>query len=219
MNTGTSTSGLLETIPQAAGVRRSIGFKRLWLLAALPFVVATGFFLSLLLSEVAFLRFAADADGLRAALLFLLLASLIAVSAAVELDVRLRRIGGNAAESARGMLGVSSFLAFVLFLIWAAAAFDRSAGRSAGVEFLLCALIIGICAPLLWSAAKEIDQATYRCCLLFGFVIVTAALELAFDTNAGDAEERFFFYQSSLLALAIAVRLVVWGVKEFRVTS
>lgn len=114
------------------------------------------------------------------------------------------------------MLGFSSFVAFVLFLVWVAAAMDRSGSRKPGVEFLLCVLIVGTCAPLWWSAVRQVERAEHRWALLGGSVIATAAMELAFEASAEDAEERFFLYQSILVASALGIRLAVWGLKEFR---
>ena len=215
MKNNAALSGYPVRVEEGQGGRCTTEHTWVWLLAGLPLVIVCGLFFSLLLSGGALSKFGEGFEGTRDALCFLLLVSLPALAAAIEIDVRLKCLGSPIAEGARGLLGCSSFLAFVLFLVWAAEAMADSKSHEAGFEFLLCVLIVGTCGPLLWSAAGQLARTEHRLALLGGHVIATIALELAFDESNQDAEERFFLYQSVPVALAVALRLGVWGWREF----
>jgi hypothetical protein len=73
-----------------------------------------------------------------------------------------------------------------------------------------------ICGVLLWSTARGVKRRPLRALLLALFVLATAWAEAECRAgNHGDVDDRAFMLNSLLVALAVALRLCVWGAAGF----
>lgn len=85
--------------------------------------------------------------------------------------------------------------------------------REPFVPFLLFLMgpVLVVTIPLLWSAARRIEQSWLRALILAGVVAASAIAQLGH--NAGnDAELRVFSVNSCLIGLAVTVWLLTWAI-------
>ena len=107
-------------------------------------------------------------------------------------------------------------------LVFLAVGATAQAGRediSNGGEIVMfiCLPTLLVSTLLLWYSARAIQRTSLRVLLLAGFVFATAWAEWQSQTeNRGGTEERALMFNSLLVALAVAIRLCVWGATEYR---
>ena len=150
------------------------------------------------------------------ALILLMLVGMAAFALAIELDIRLARKLGPRADDARTSLAISTSLTVILFVVWIGVAAEKARVQAMDAILFVWMPVIGICVPLLWFTARTMVLGIHRAVLLAGFVGATAAVELGFTAQGGELDERIFTWHSLLIALALALRLWTWGIKEFR---
>jgi len=162
------------------------------------------------------LRFAEEHNSVARLLLLVMVPSMALVVLAIELDVRLARTARAGIEGARESLAFATCFALALYAIWLGIAAEEARVRHLTEIVFVGMIVLAVSAPLLWFTARSLAVPRQRAILLGGFVAVTAAVELSFDFRSGEAEERMLTWHSLLIALALALRLVSWGLKEFR---
>jgi len=165
------------------------------------------------------LRFAEAHDPVAHLLLLVMVPSMALVALAIELDVRLARTARPGIEGARESLAFATCFALALYVIWLGIAAEEAKVSYLTEIVFVGMIVLAVSAPLLWFTARSLVGARQRALLLGGFVAVTAAVELSFDLRGGEVEERMFTWHSLLIALALALRLGSWGLKEFRTTG
>jgi hypothetical protein len=154
--------------------------------------------------------------GLNEVLGALLGASAAFFGCVIEADRRAFDLHPPAREDARAGIAFGAGIGFVLLLI----AFGQTGQKVMDDEKLTALLVTGVavqcaCVPLLWSAAGRLQLFRDRVWLLGGFATASAVWGLAFNGDGPEPEMRLFTWNSLLVALALAIRLGLWGWLEF----
>lgn len=157
--------------------------------------------------------------GFAQALVLLNVTGAVLLSAVILLDLRaVEQLSARSAAEVRLALYVSALvsLAFLVAGATAQAVRDDSSDGGAIVMFI-CLPTLMVCAPLLWYSARAIQRGSLRPWLLAGFVMATFGAEWQCQTeNRSGTEERALMLHSLLVALAVTIRLCVWGATEYR---
>jgi hypothetical protein len=161
-------------------------------------------------------------DGSRASisqlLMPLMLGGTIILSAGITLECWVDANLGSMASEFRTVLGISTLVTLTLLAMSVTAQAERHR-VSYAAEFVvfLCLPFLLVCAPLLWSSAKNIKNTRLRSLMLTLFTGATALIEWQCRIeDFRNAEEKLFTLHSLLIALALAIWLGAWGNTQFR---
>ena len=166
-----------------------------------------------------------DVDGVRSlpsysqALMPLMITGFMVLAAVILLDLRaIEKLPALVAADLRWVFCGSAMVSLLFVAVWITARAVREQPPY-GDEMLMFVYLptLLVCAPLLWFSARAIRRIRHRALVLAGFVSVTTWVELQCHAGSrGDLEERVLMFNSLIVALAVALRLCVWGATEFR---
>ena len=143
----------------------------------------------------------------------------VLLSGVILLDLRAAaKLSALTAVDVRVALCVSALVTLLFLAVWVTAEAGHDNGFDCGaIVMFICLPMLLVCAPLLWYSARAIQRTSLRVFLLFGFVVATAWAEWQCQVeNRSSTEERALMFNSLLVALAFAIRLCVWGAREYR---
>lgn len=138
--------------------------------------------------------------------------------ATIWLDLRLReQLATTDAMDLRTALSFSCLISLLFLSVWLTGEAGRhGVSDAAEIVLFLCLPMLLVSSCLLWFAAKVLKSRILRASLLIAFVLATDWAEQRFEaTSGGDVIGRVFMLNSSLVALAITLRLCVWGAIEY----
>ena len=199
----------------AWGVRRNRVLEMLLGAVCPPLLTITAAIFAVWLEDLANGRSSRDDSQI---LTPLMIPGAVSLAVAIFLDLRaIERLFVSVAADVRATLAASSFASLAFLAVWVTAtARQKDVGYAGETVLFLCLPTLLICAVLWWFTARAVKRVALRALLLTGFVLATVWVEWQCQAeNRGATEERVFMMNSLLVALAVAVRLCIWGATEF----